>query len=85
MALDKAKTYTSKKAIPPFLVTLRVVGKNLHNCMMDLGVGANIMLYEVCKALHLPIVESLDGITQLDNTLMMGMIHNLHIQIAFKP
>ena len=63
MALDKAMAYMPKKAIPPFLITLRVVGKNLHNCMMDLGVEANIMPYKVCKALHLPIAESPNIIT----------------------
>ena len=86
MALDEANTYTPKKAIPPFLTTLGVVGKNLHNCMMDSGAGANITPYKVCKALNFPIVESLDEITQLDNTLVkvMGMIHNLCIQIALQ-
>lgn len=45
------------------------------------------MPYEVCKALHLPIAESPDGITQLDSTLVkvVGMVHNLRIQIAFEP
>lgn len=87
MPLDKTWTYTSKKSIPSFLITLRVAGKNLHNYIMDSGDGANIMSYEVYKALNLPIAKSSNGITQLDNTLMklVGMIHNLRIQIAFKP
>lgn len=68
MVLEKAKTYMPRRAIAPFLITLRVAGKNLHNCMMDSGARANIMPYEVCKELNLPIAESPDGITQLDDT-----------------
>lgn len=87
MTLDKAQTYTPRKAIPPFLITLRVAETNLHNCMMDSDTRANIMPYEVCKALNLPIAESSNGVTQLDSTpvKVVGMIHNLRIQIAFKP
>lgn len=57
MMLDKTHNYTPKKAIPSFLITLRVYRKNLHNCMMDSSVGSNIISYEVCKALNLPIVK----------------------------
>lgn len=86
MVLNKAQTYIPKKAITPFLVTLRVAEKHLHNYMMESGASTNIISYEVCKALNLPIVEIPNGITQLDSTPMkvVGMIHNLHIQIAFK-
>lgn len=54
--------------------------------MMDFDVKVNIMPYEVYKALNLPIVESLEGITQLDNTLVkiFNMVHNLYIYIASK-
>lgn len=84
---NKAQTYTLRKAIPPFLIKLRVIGKNMHNCMMDFDVGANIMPYEVCKALKLPIAESPNRITQLDSILVkvVGMIHNLRIHIASEP
>jgi len=81
MALEKAKTHTPRRTIPPFLITLRVAGKNFHNCMMVSGAGANIMPWEVCKALNLPIADSPDGITQLDDTpiKVVEMIHNLRI------
>lgn len=87
MALDKAQTYTPRKAIPPCLITLRLVGKNLQNCMMDSDASANIMPYEVCKALNLLVAESPDGITQLDNTpvKVVWMIQNLRIHIASEP
>lgn len=87
MTLEEAKTHTPRRAIPPFLITVRVAGKKLHNCMMDSSAGANIMPWEVCKALNLPITESPDGITKLDNTpvKVVGMIHNLRIHIASEP
>lgn len=87
MVLDKAKTYTPSKTIPPFLVTMRVAGKTLHNCMMDSGAGVNIMPYKICQALNMSIVESPQGITQLDETpiRVVGMIHDLRIQIASEP
>lgn len=86
MALDKAQTYTPSKTIPPLLVTMRVFGKNLPNCMMDSGVGANIMPLEICQALNLPIAKIPQGITQLDEMpiRVVEMIHNLRIQIALE-
>lgn len=45
------------------------------------------MPFEVCKALNLPIAKSPEGITQLDDKpiKVVGMIHNLRIQMASEP
>lgn len=81
---QKAK---GKPELPPLLITLRIAGKNLHNCLVDGGVGGNVMPYETCKKLNLPIVQSPKKVTQLDKTKVrvVGMVMDKYIQIAANP
>lgn len=81
---QKAK---GKPEIPPLLITLKIAGKNLHNCLVDGGAGGNIMPYETCKKLNLSIVESPKKVTQLDKieVRVVGMVMDEHIQIAADP
>jgi len=45
--------YANKKDGPPFLLTIRLCGKNIHNCMVDSGASANVMPLGICKTLGL--------------------------------
>lgn len=33
---------------PPFLLSLRICGKNLHKCLVDSGASGNAMPYSIC-------------------------------------
>jgi hypothetical protein len=56
---DRSNSHT-----PPFLLTLEIFKKNVHNCLADSGASLNIMPYYVClqinaqpKKLTIPIVH----------------------------
>lgn len=41
LIVDKSNSYT-----PPFLLTLEIFNKNVHNRLVDYGASSNIMPYE---------------------------------------
>lgn len=51
---------------PPFLLSLRICGNNLHNCLVDLGASGNIMPYFICQKLRLKPIHANSKVVQLD-------------------
>lgn len=45
--------FQGRPETPPFLTTIRIFGKNLHNCLLDLGASTNVMPLAICKALDI--------------------------------
>ena len=35
----------SRSQTPPFLLNFEIFNQNVHNCIVDLGVSSNVMLY----------------------------------------
>lgn len=48
-----ATLYKGKTGTPPFLLTLRIFRKKLHNCLLDYGASGNIMPVLICRKLGL--------------------------------
>jgi hypothetical protein len=42
---------------PPFLLIVRITGKNLHNCLVDSRASGNVIPYSVCQKLGLTTIE----------------------------
>lgn len=47
-----------KPNIPPLLITLRIDRKNLHNYLVDGSAARNVITYETCNKIRLPIIEN---------------------------
>ena len=43
--------YKDKDKVPPFLLRIRVFGKNLHNCLIDSRASCNVMQLSIAKRL----------------------------------
>ena len=43
--------FKDKIEIPPFLLSIRIYGKNLHNCLIDLGASCNVMPFSIAQRL----------------------------------
>lgn len=69
---------------PHFLTTIRIFGKNLHNCLFDLGSSANVMPLAICKALGITPTPLRRKVTQLDKTEIniLGEMNQILIQIV---
>lgn len=79
--------YRDKSESPPFLLTIRMFSKNLHNCLVDLGTSTNVMPLSICNALGLHPAKSLKKVTQLDKTevSVIGELTHIHMQLASDP
>jgi len=79
--------YAEKKVAPPFLLTIRMLGKNIHNCMMDSGALANVMPLGICKTLGLTPTKSAKVITQLDKieVNVIGKLMHIQMQLTSDP
>lgn len=47
-----------KEQVPPILLTLKIAGKNLHNCLVDSRLVGNIMPSSIWKRLGFIIIYS---------------------------
>ena len=41
--------FKEKVEVPPFLLSIRIYGKNLHNCLIDLGASCNLMPLSIAQ------------------------------------
>ena len=73
---DKGKT-----KVPPFLLIFRLLGKNLHNCLVDLGASANVIPVGVSRKLGLSPFKFDKLVVQLEKleVKVMGKLLNVHI------
>jgi hypothetical protein len=89
VAVADAQTaiHKEKGDSPPFLLTVRIAGNNLHNCLVDSGASGNVMPYSVCNKLRLTPTESTKKVVQLDRSevTVIGVLNNVHIQLSSEP
>lgn len=72
---------------PPFLLSLRICGKNLHNCLVDSSALGNIMPYSICQKLGLKSVHANSKVVQLDKieVNVIGELKDVYIQLGVDP
>jgi hypothetical protein len=62
----QATTSNTRKNVPPFLLTLEIFNRNVHNCMVDSGASSNVMPWSVCQKINAKVEPSSLKIIQLD-------------------
>lgn len=72
---------------PPFLLTFKIFGKNLHNFLVDFGASTSMMSLSICQTLGLTPTNYLKRLTQLDKieVNIVGELTNIHMQLASDP
>jgi hypothetical protein len=45
-------TLSTRKNVPPFLLTFEIFNRNVNNCMVDLGASSNVMPWSVCQKIN---------------------------------
>jgi ribonuclease HI len=80
-------TLSTRKNVPPFLLTFEIFNKNVHNCMVDSGASSNVMPWSVCQKINVEVEPSSLRIIQLDrnNVKVMGELKNVVIRLSSNP
>jgi ribonuclease HI len=83
----QATTLSTRKNIPPFLLTFEIFNRNVHNCMFDSGASSNVMPWSVCQKINAEVEPSSLKIIQLDRTdvKVMGELKNVLIRLSSNP
>jgi hypothetical protein len=83
----QATTSNTCKNVPPFLLTLEIFNRNVHNCMVDSGASSNVMPWSVCQKINAEVEPSSLKIIQLDrtNVKVMGELKNVLIRLSSNP
>ena len=58
----------SRSQTPPFLLTLEIFNRNVHNCLVDSGASSNVMPYSLCKKLNAKPLKIKTKFIQLDRS-----------------
>ena len=43
--------FKDKVEVPPLLLSIRIYGKNIHNCLIDLGASCNVMPLSIAQSM----------------------------------
>jgi hypothetical protein len=83
----QATTLSTRKNVPPFLLTFEIFNRNVHNCMVDSGASSNVMPWSVCQKINTEVEPSSLKIIQLDRTdvKVMGELKNVLIILSSNP
>jgi hypothetical protein len=83
----QATTLSTRKNVPPFLLTFKIFNRNVHNCMVDSGASSNVMPWSVCQKINAEVEPSSLKIIQLDRTdvKVMGELKNVLIILSSNP
>jgi hypothetical protein len=46
---QQTSTVNIRRNVPPFLLTFKILNRNVHNCMVDSGASSNVMPWSVCQ------------------------------------
>lgn len=63
-----AALYKTKTGTPPFLLSFKIFGKNLHNFLLDFGASSNVIPFSIFKRFGLIPVQTHKKVIQLDKT-----------------
>ena len=58
--------FKDKVEITPFLLSIKIYGKNLHNCLIDLGASCNVIPLSIVQRLGVNPQPSNRVVIQLD-------------------
>jgi len=74
----------SNSSCPPFLLSFDVFNCNVHNCLVDSGVEANIMPLSIAKKINAQWSKTSTQIIQLDRTFVptIGELQDMIIQLS---
>ena len=74
----------SRSQTPPFLLTLEIFNRNVHNYLVDSRASSNVMPYSVCKKLNAQPKMCRTKIIQLDRShvKVMGELKDVMIRLA---
>jgi ribonuclease HI len=83
----QATTLSTRKNVPPFLLTFEIFNRNVHNCMVDSGASSNVMPWSVCQKINAEVEPSSLKIIQLDRTdvKVIGELKNVLIRLSSNP
>jgi hypothetical protein len=83
----QATTLSTRKNVPPFLLTFEIFNRNVQNCMVDSGASSNVMPWSVCQNINAKVEPSSLKIIQLDRTdvKVMGELKNVLIRLSSNP
>jgi hypothetical protein len=83
----QATTLSTRKNVPPFLLTFEIFNRNVHNCMVDSGASSNVMPWSVCQKINAEVEPSSLKIIQLDRTYVkvIGELKNVLIILSSNP
>lgn len=79
--------FKDKVEVPPFLLSIMIYGKNLHNCLIDLGASCNVMTLSIAQRLGLNPQPSNQIVIQLDKTevKVIGVLKDVRIKLTVNP
>jgi hypothetical protein len=80
-------TLSTRKNVPPFLLTFEIFNRNVHNCMIDSGESSNVMPWSVCQKINAEVEPSNLKIIQLNrtNVKFIGELKNVLIRLSSNP
>jgi ribonuclease HI len=83
----QATTLSTRKNVPPFLLTFEIFNRNVHNCMVDSGASSNVMHWSICQKINAEVEPSSLKIIQLDRTdvKVIGELKNVLIRLSSNP
>jgi hypothetical protein len=83
----QATTLSTRKNVPPFLLTFKIFNRNVHSCMVDSGASSNVMPWSVCQKINAEVEPSSLKIIQLDRTdvKVIGELKNVLIRLSSNP
>jgi hypothetical protein len=83
----QATTLSTRKNVPPFLLTFEIFNRNVHNCMVDSGASSNVMLWSFCQKINAEVEPSSVKIIQLDRTdvKVIGELKNVLFKLSSNP
>jgi hypothetical protein len=72
---------------PPFFMTLTMNNKNLNNCMLDTGVGANMMSLKVMQQVGLKVTRPYMNVCGFESKAIPthGVVENVEVRLKEYP
>ena len=72
---------------PHFFMTLAMNGKNLNNCMLDTGVGANMMSFKVMQQVGLKVTRPYRNVCGFESKAIPthGVVENVEVCLKEYP
>ena len=79
--------FKDKVEVPPFLLSIRIYGKNLHNFLIDLGASCNVIPLSIAQRLGVNPQPSNQVVIHLDKikVKVIGVLKDVRIQLIVDP